>query len=128
MNCIEWTGKRWPAGYGYLYVEGKITYAHRDAWITKHGPIPKGLQILHTCDNPPCVNLEHLFVGTQSDNMKDKVDKGRCPQRQKTHCPQGHELKEPNLVKQKLKFGWRSCRICQNAADRKLYHKKLQAA
>ena len=52
-------------------------YAHRFAWIMAHGLIPIGLQVLHQCDCPPCVNVQHLFLGTQADNMKDAASKQR---------------------------------------------------
>lgn len=52
-------------------------YAHRVAWIKAHGPIPDGLQVLHRCDNPPCVLLAHLFLGTPQNNTDDMIEKGR---------------------------------------------------
>jgi hypothetical protein len=51
--------------------------AHRATWECERGPIPAGLQVLHSCDNPPCRNIDHLFLGTNADNMADKVAKGR---------------------------------------------------
>ncbi len=51
--------------------------AHRISYELAYGPIPDGLNALHTCDNPPCINVEHLFLGTQQDNMDDKMAKGR---------------------------------------------------
>src|SRR6185437_15023961 len=54
-----------------------VITAHRYAWIRRHGPIPPGLCVLHRCDNPPCVNVEHLFIGTQTDNMADMKRKSR---------------------------------------------------
>ena len=68
-------------GYGRYRLDGgrsapKIK-AHRAAWILTHGEIPEGMFVLHKCDNPPCVNPEHLFLGTPKDNMIDMVRKGR---------------------------------------------------
>lgn len=77
-ECWVWTGSRHPHGYGSCSrMEGE-TRAHRAAWVLSHGPIPNGLFVLHRCDNPPCVNPEHLFLGTQRDNNNDKVAKGRA--------------------------------------------------
>jgi len=81
-GCIEWTGYRLPKGYGQISVggrSGKMTLAHRLAWTLKHGPIPEGMKVLHSCDNPPCCNEDHLFLGSTTDNISDKVEKGRCP-------------------------------------------------
>jgi HNH endonuclease len=76
--CDEWDGSRLPGGYGYHYGGGGgIVYAHREAWEKVNGPIPKGMYVLHRCDNPPCVAVEHLFLGTQEDNMADRRAKGR---------------------------------------------------
>ena len=52
-------------------------YAHRAAWELANGPVPNGMSVLHRCDNPPCVRPEHLFVGTQKDNVRDMIEKGR---------------------------------------------------
>ena len=77
--CIEWTAGRSSTGYGAARspTTNRKTTAHRAAWELEHGPIPNGLWVLHHCDNPPCVNLEHLFLGTQKDNMADMIGKGR---------------------------------------------------
>ena len=79
-GCWLWMGQRLGTmydGYGFLVVKRWRRIAHRVAWELTHGTIPEGLLVLHHCDNPPCVNPEHLFVGTQSENMKDMYDKGR---------------------------------------------------
>lgn len=82
-ECMEWveTSRTWN-GYGkfHITIGGKTrTFrAHRIAWELANGQeIPAGMWALHRCDNPPCVNPEHLFLGTQEDNEQDKVSKGR---------------------------------------------------
>ena len=75
--CLEWQACRLPDGYGQIWIKGKLRRAHRVAWEDKHGPIPDGLHALHRYDNPPCVDDEHLFLGTQVDNNADCRAKGR---------------------------------------------------
>jgi hypothetical protein len=72
-GCWEWTRARSHDGYGVY----KKLRAHRVAYELAFGPIPDGLSVLHHCDNPPCVNPARLFLGTQSDNMRDCYRKGR---------------------------------------------------
>ena len=76
-GCREWMGKLCRDLYGTIEFEGKCWGAHRLAWTLKHGPIPDGLLVCHHCDNRKCINTDHHFLGTQSDNMKDMVSKGR---------------------------------------------------
>lgn len=76
--CWSWRGSTHPGGYGSLRIGlEKPVLAHRMAWVAAFGYIPDGLCVLHSCDNPSCVNPGHLFLGTQLDNMRDKVRKGR---------------------------------------------------
>ncbi len=78
MQCWEWTGTRQTQGYGKIINEyGQLETTHRVAWRLFRSPIPKGMLICHHCDNPPCVNPDHLFVGTHHDNMADCMAKGR---------------------------------------------------
>jgi hypothetical protein len=77
-ECWEWQRMRQRQGYGMYSVSGKMKYAHRVAWEFMHGPISDGLHVLHKCDNPPCCNPNHLFLGTHTDNMRDMFAKGRC--------------------------------------------------
>lgn len=78
-GCWIWLGKPTPKGYGIISVDKRHAYAHRFAFALHNGPIPDGLDVLHSCDNPLCVNPEHLFLGTHVDNMADMVAKGRNP-------------------------------------------------
>ncbi len=75
--CHIWQLRVNDAGYGHTFHDGQYTGAHRVAWIEAHGPIPDGLWVLHKCDQPPCVNVAHLFLGTPTDNMQDMIRKER---------------------------------------------------
>lgn len=77
-SCWNWTGKSYfHYGYGKFNVNKKETRAHRYSWELHKGAIPQGLFVLHNCDNPKCVNPEHLRLGTQKDNVQDQFDRGR---------------------------------------------------
>lgn len=77
-GCWLWKGGRVPAGYGIFGISFRVqSYAHRFSYELCIGPIPDGLFVLHSCDNPPCVNPEHLWVGTMQDNHDDMIAKGR---------------------------------------------------
>jgi hypothetical protein len=64
-------------GYGTIRLSRRDVGAHRVAWTLTNGPIPAGLVVCHRCDNPPCCNPEHMFIGTQRDNLADMFAKGR---------------------------------------------------
>jgi len=76
-DCWEWNGSCNNNGYGRFYLNNKMQRAHRVSWELTNGPIPAGMHVLHTCDNPKCVNPAHCFLGTPQDNMDDKVRKKR---------------------------------------------------
>lgn len=76
-DCLLYGGYLTPAGYGLVTVSGKTVSAHRAIYSLCNGPIPSGACVMHTCDKPACVNPAHLVLGTQLDNMRDRMIKGR---------------------------------------------------
>lgn len=78
-TCWLWRGARIAAGYGIVRRRGKNIYAHRLSYELHHGEIPPDMHILHKCDNPSCVNPDHLFSGTPLTNTHDAIKKGRKP-------------------------------------------------
>ena len=113
-GCFLWIGSVDGGGYGTFWDGRGRAKAHRYAWGQKHGPIPEGMHVCHKCDNPPCVNPLHLFLGTAKDNARDKIRKGRekgggATNRAKTHCINGHEFTPENTMTVQ---GFRRCRAC----------------
>lgn len=86
-GCLLWAGGATPRGYGVFAMRRKRNGkpilqsmpAPRAAWELMHGEIPKGMFVCHHCDNPPCINVAHLFLGTPLDNFNDMIAKGRHP-------------------------------------------------
>jgi hypothetical protein len=76
-DCWLWMGSARKKGYGQIRIGNRSESVHRVAWVLKHGPIPDGLFVLHHCDTPACVRVEHLFLGSAHDNTQDMMAKGR---------------------------------------------------
>jgi hypothetical protein len=118
-ECWEWTGARTAPGWHGVSMGpgGRKQTAHRIAWELTNGPIPEGLFALHHCDNPPCVNPAHLFLGTIKDNMVDAARKGHMGRgnRRRTHCRLGHPF---DYVSPDGRRGCLTCRRRQAAESR----------
>lgn len=122
-GCWEWQASTRQSGYGQFYVPGPngeklMEQAHRVSYMLTFGDIPDGLHVCHACDNPLCVNPDHLWLGTRNDNMQDMARKGRARKRDpnKTACIWGHEFTEENTYH--APDGGRTCRTCYRAYDR----------
>jgi hypothetical protein len=111
-GCWEWPGWVNRQGYSVLSYRSTNVRGHRLAYMLWKGPIVDGMFVCHHCDNRRCINPEHLFIGTRSDNTQDCLSKGRHSQAAKTHCKRGHPLSGDNLIVNP-KTGHRKCRICE---------------
>lgn len=124
-GCWEWNGFRHPPrgmkhhgpdyGYGEMCYRGKGTRTHRLAWILTRGPIPNGMVVMHTCDNPPCCNPEHVRLGTQKENQQEMARKGRGRWQNASTCIHGHEYTPENtyLAHQPDGKTKRHCKTCK---------------
>ena len=120
-TCWEWTSSKTPKGYGLIEFNGKMIYTHRFIYEYLHGPIPAELEIDHLCSNRACANPKHLEAVLHTENIR-RGNSGII-NRQKTHCPQGHEYSLANTYHNPN--GGRDCRICINDRIKK-YRMKLK--
>lgn len=113
-------------GYGVVSRGGILYLAHRWQYMQHNGPIPDGMNVCHSCDNPPCINPAHLWLGTHADNARDRQSKGRTVNvnDSKTHCKRGHEFTPENT--RIVPNGSRRCRACQTEYGTK-YSRKYRS-
>lgn len=114
-ECWEWQGAVFvTGGYGQIGWNYKTLRAHRVAWILKRGKISDKILVLHKCDNPKCVNPNHLFLGTYLDNNLDKIQKGRTNRRERT-----------SEMKYKTKLTENDIKEIRNLIEQGISHRKI---
>lgn len=116
VECWLWSGAARPSGHGVFWLNGMLDSAYRFSYMLHKGPIPKGASVLHTCDNGRCVNPEHLYIGSQKENMQDCLRKGRNERTLRKKCKSGHPFSKENTY---LWRGHRLCRACRAKWRRK---------
>jgi hypothetical protein len=111
-KCWEWSGYKRKDGYANFWIKDKVYLAHRISYMISRGNVDKKTCVCHTCDNRSCINPDHLWTGTQADNMRDCAKKGRIVNKEmaKTHCSRGHEY--THIYIKKTGGRTRKCRIC----------------
>lgn len=127
-GCREWHAAKDGSGYGVYHIQQRAIGAHRVACELEHGPAPEDRPwALHHCDNPSCVEGEHLYWGSPVDNARDRSTRGRDAKGAQGYCINGHEFTEENTYYKRGGRG-RSCRACHRIRAVKYYHAKKVAA
>lgn len=114
--CWIWTGTKDKNGYGKVSLAGSDLRAHQVAWILQNKrPVPVGLCVLHSCDQPSCVNPDHLWIGSNADNMRDKVEKGRAIGAHKGEAHHNAKLTADQVLKMRAMKadGWTTAAIAR---------------
>ena len=116
-DCMEWQRGKNLQGYGQVWLKSAMVPAHRLVASFYFDDFKESDWVLHKCDNPPCINPDHLFLGDQSKNEQDKISKGRYKNgnSKKTHCKYGHELTLENVY---VRPTGRECRACRARISR----------
>lgn len=111
------------SGYGFIMIDGKQEAAHRMSWIMTNGPIPPDKpHILHSCDNPACVNPNHLRAGTNAENNEDKAKRNRVWNKKLDSCHRGHPRTPENYVAYPGRPTVKVCKPCLNEKSLERYY------
>jgi hypothetical protein len=130
--CWEYKGAKNPSGYGMFSLDGSPWPAHRLAYALEYGEVPAGAVVMHACDNPPCCNPRHLRLGTQLENMRDAIQKGRWKVAECRRlvlggrCKRRHRL-SPKNTRTRERDGWITCLSCVRLSRRRAAKKAQQA-
>lgn len=118
-SCKLWLGAKNRKGYGQKRIDGRLWIVSRLTYTLEHGDIPYGMHVLHTCDTPACWEITHLFLGTNQDNVDDKMVKKRHWAFSKVSCKNGHPYTQDSPLKPN--HNGRRCLVCERETCRRNY-------